>query len=113
MPVYIYKCNTCEKRVEINHSMNEIDNPSQEVIDKTSCGCSENTGERFNRIPGNVLLGNMQGGSSVAAKSEFEVNPDLKAKAEKQTRQHFKEEVYPSLDKEDQQMFDNRKKNED
>lgn len=45
MPTYIYRCENCKKEKEVIHRMCEVDDPSTELIDETTC-C-----ERMVRVP--------------------------------------------------------------
>lgn len=56
--IYVYKCPACSKETEVEHSMNEVDNPSVETQLKTSCNANtcqghEDTSEglKWHRVP--------------------------------------------------------------
>jgi predicted nucleic acid-binding Zn ribbon protein len=107
MPTYVYACpeEGCENGGEVFHAISEIDNPKAETMDLITCrehGC------RMNRVPqASVLMGFMNG-TSVDEKTLL----DAKVKAKKErSRLHFKNDVLPTLPKQEQKYFGERYKN--
>jgi tRNA A37 threonylcarbamoyladenosine modification protein TsaB len=54
MPVYVYRCSKCKKEKEVVHSIKEIDEPTEELINGITCH-----GRQMIRVP---QLTNLQSG---------------------------------------------------
>ena len=109
MPDYIYKCPNCDKVEEVNHSMSEVKNPSEELQRQTSCnsntckhaqsfkadaGVIPEYGVRWERVPQAPHLGGMSGGSTVGERSLLKKK---QASRKLRSKKHFKNEVLPTL----------------
>jgi hypothetical protein len=56
MAIYVYRCNNCCAEEEIQHPMSEVDDPTEETIQNTTCYCTK-SGEQMKRVPQNFIFG--------------------------------------------------------
>lgn len=96
MPTYVYKCPICSKQKEMNHRISEVDEPSEELIEDSSCGintCDQvnqldfvnSEGTRWERVP-QLFNGMLFGGSlnkekkikSLRARAEANYEKEIK-----------------------------------
>lgn len=116
MPIYLYECPNCGKQEDVLHSMAEIDNPSEEIQQQTSCcehTCPFVTEGNKKIIPEYGLpwkklittphIANSLGGTTVSDKTML-----AKKQQERKlrSRKNFKAEVLPKMeDGADKQHF--------
>ena len=90
MPNYVYKCLGCGKTVEVFHSISEIDNPTEQTIEETTCplnrdcladwrtkiGSMELPSEqelRFDRVPQAPMIQGSYGGSILSGAEKINI----------------------------------------
>ena len=125
MPTYDYKCKACGKVVEVFHNISEIDNPSEATIEKTSCpydrDCIPNLAEKIGMeiptendlrfehcISSPVIMGTYGGSSLSGAEKRATIHKERKERS----RKDFKENIYPTLPKQEKKHFDKKWKKE-
>lgn len=90
MPTYCYQCSKCTKAIEIFHSMSEVDKPTEETIEQTTC----KKHGRMKRVP---QLPQLMGSSEGTFKNEAQLRQEKKAQRKQRSRMHFKNEVLPHM----------------
>lgn len=105
--IYVYACIKCKKKpIEVEHSMSEVDNPTESLIEATTC---HKHNLRMVRVPQSVHLMGASGGQF---KTEKELLKDKQTQRKKRSSLHFKNEIMPKLtDVSDKRHF-NKKFNE-
>lgn len=97
MPTYDYKCPICDLLVEVQHSISELDNPSEETVKQISC--NEHTCPKLKSLDGKNIpqYGTMfKKQVSVAAFNSFGSLPSNEKKKvlQKRSNEHFKREIH-------------------
>ena len=121
MPNYVYRCQWCKKEIEVFHTMKEVDEPSEELLEKISCPLKEDCVEKnlkhcakdedlvFKRIPQMPQIMGMVNGSSLKGKERAQT---IQKERKQRSHEHFKKEIYPTLPKAEKKFFD-KKQNKD
>lgn len=107
MPTYEYACphEGCEMVKDVLHKYSELENPTQETIDETTC---PEHGVRMVRQISAPHVANSQGGVTVGEKTLLDQKQQQR---KKRSRLHFKNDVLPTLKKSDQRYFKPKYKN--
>ena len=121
MPVYLYKCKACGVTKEFAHSMSEVDEPTEETIQETSChydrDCRSNWESilgmelpteqdfRFKRVPQSPVLHGFTNGTSVKGQEKTQA---IQAERKKRSVDNFKKEVMPTLPKREKKYFEKK-----
>jgi hypothetical protein len=121
MPVYIYKCKWCGGTKEVVHSITEIDNPSEETLEETTCPydreCRTNIEQHLGmetptasdlklvRVPQAPQLMGFVNGSSLKGS---ERNEEIQKERKKRSTEHFKKEIYPTIPRQEQNWFNKK-----
>lgn len=103
MPKYVYRCPQCGIEEEITHSMSEIDTPSCETIEKTTCNqysCPQWENE-FNSSTKVIEWDRIPQCFNFAGSDPIKNNPQKMKKHIKErkirSKKHFKKEVMPEI----------------
>lgn len=122
MPTYDYKCQACGFIKEVVHPMSECDTPSEKLIEEITCPfgaeCQVNWQNHlgmeiprdhelvFKRTINEPTIQGSYGGSSLSGKEKLN-----KIQGERKERSHkdFKKNVFPTLPKQEQKWFKNKK----
>lgn len=125
MPLYTYKCKACNKVKEVFHSISEIDDPSNETLEKISCPYDRDCASDWFKVLGMELpefqdlkfqrvihaphLKGMYNATSLSGKEKREA---IKSERSLRGSKHFKKTIYPNIPKSEKKIFDKKWKNE-
>ena len=125
MPTYVYKCQACENKIEIIHSMAECDNPSEELLEQITCpfdrDCQANWQNHLGmeiprdhelilqRVPHAPQVMGMYCGSSLSGK---EKTTTIQKERKIRSHNHFKKEIFPTIPKAEKKFFKEKWKKE-
>jgi len=115
MATYVYQCDKCGTEKEVNHLMSEVDEPSKELLEQTTCnaatcpfsavndGNGEDwdlaSGERFKRVPQMFAMDADKLINSSSKREKFSTD------RKKRSSKNFEQDVLPSLKGTERQHF--------
>lgn len=118
MPNYIYKCKACGGEKEVFHSISEIDNPTEETLQETSCpfdrDCEvswrdklgielpDESDLRLRRVPQAPQVMGMYNGSSLSGE---EKKAHIQKERKSRSHQDFLKNIYPAIPNAEKRFF--------
>jgi hypothetical protein len=123
MPTYVYKCQACNKTVEVVHSISECDNMSQSTKEKTMCpydrDCANKWHEMIGEMPNHddlkfervIFAPQIKGSYGGSSLSGAEKRATIKKERKERSHQDFKQNIFPTIPKPEQRFFEKKWKN--
>lgn len=101
MPTYVYRDKQTGYEIEVDHSISEVDNPSDKLLKKITY-----EGRLMHRVPQrHQILGVYEGGHILSGKEKRDT---VQKERKQRSNEDFFKNTYPTLDKQEKQYFDNK-----